>query len=811
MHRLVIVCIMLALMAQVTGAKGETTPCGTASGSDTDYTITPCNVQNNEEFNMVVIGDSIAWGAGLNRDEKYSYLVAKWLSEQLSSPVNVRVLAHTGATLEKKTADIEHQYPDIPSSNPTLFEQVDKISNPDYVDLVLVSGGANDVDLKKLNSLDYGFIGSTLDEIQTASWDKIETPMFELLKKMLDKCPNAKIVVTGYYSAISKDSKGLTEFYKAFAPESQFPFSDYKRADDPTQLYELATKADIFYVKSNLALNSAKIRANKESGQNRIEFARIVFPSDRSYGTDNSWLWKIEGTEGNYKTDDHKYDVRDSLAGTACQQMGLRRVCDKPTNAKIVVTGYYSAISKDSKGLTEFYKAFAPESQFPFSDYKRADDPTQLYELATKADIFYVKSNLALNSAKIRANKESGQNRIEFARIVFPSDRSYGTDNSWLWKIEGTEGNYKTDDHKYDVRDSLAGTACQQMGLRRVCDKPTESRLAALGHPNVEGAGEYNRAIVQKISETWPDWLTRAETHPGSQIEKKDFGGVEFPYGIISFADRIVSYNPCKGVKSPYDNPSNALGPPDYNGDASATYVSLGNAKNTYDCGSLIIEFTDNSLVDVPGDDLYIFEVGGRVEASEVFISEDGQEWIDISRIKGSTRGIDIHDKVSPGQEFYFVKLCDYPDGDTSSSPTPGPDIDAVGAIGSLIEQPLTNSPETNSEDIPSSENALITGTWRYNYYHQGKIWLHEMVIDTFNQETGSFRGHGWSLEDPTIKWDISGTVDKINIEFNIDYTGNNPNYWVNAEGVISSASFMNGTAEATNGAATWDAIKIAG
>jgi hypothetical protein len=366
MHRRIIACILVALIAQAGWVEGETTPCGTASGSDTDYTITPCNVQNNEVFNMVVIGDSIAWGAGLNRDEKYSYLVAKWLSEQLNRPVNVKILAHTGATLEKpETTGIEHQYPDIPSSNPTLFEQADEISNPDYVDLVLVSGGANDVDLKKLCSLDYGFIGTTLDEMQTASWDKIETPMFELLKEMLKKCPNAKIIVTGYYPGISRDSKGLTEFYKAFAPESQFPFSDYKKADDPTQLYELATKADTFYEKSNLALNSAKIRANKESGQNRIEFARIVFPSDKSYGTDNSWLWKIEGTEGNYKTDDHKYDVRDSLAGTACQQMGLRRVCDRPT----------------------------------------------------------------------------------------------------------------------------------------------ESRLAAVGHPNVEGAGEYNRTIVQKISENWPDWL----------------------------------------------------------------------------------------------------------------------------------------------------------------------------------------------------------------------------------------------------------------------------------------------------------------
>lgn len=176
----------------------------------------------------------------------------------------------------------------------------------------------------------------------------------------------------------------------------------------------------------------------------------------------------------------------------------------------------------------------------------------------------------------------------------------------------------------------------------------------------------------------------RDTNSPGSQTEKKDFGGIEFPNGICSFADRIVDYNPCNAIKSPHDDPSNALGPPDYRGDASATYVSLGNTKNDLNCGSLVLEFVDNALVDVPGNDLYIFEVGGRVEATEVFISTDGNEWIDLGKIKGSTRGIDIHDRVSTSQEFHFVKLCDYPDGNTSSSPTPGPDIDAVGAVGSV-------------------------------------------------------------------------------------------------------------------------------
>jgi hypothetical protein len=72
-----------------------------ASSSEKDFPVTPNTVENDKVFHVVVIGDSIAWGAGLTKYDKYSYLVAKWIAEQSNRPVNVKVLAHTGATLER--------------------------------------------------------------------------------------------------------------------------------------------------------------------------------------------------------------------------------------------------------------------------------------------------------------------------------------------------------------------------------------------------------------------------------------------------------------------------------------------------------------------------------------------------------------------------------------------------------------------------------------------------------------------------------------------------------------------------------------
>jgi len=387
MHRWTYVCIVLSLMALGGWANGQNGPKDSqsldtaltilqsepkptdaiiqVSASETDFPVTPNNVKNDKVFNIVVIGDSIAWGAGLTKYEKYSYFVAKWIAEQSGRPVNVKVLAHTGATLED-TNDPDVQYPDLSSGNPTLKEQADMISDPGDVDLIFVSGGINDVKVEKIIPLDIGllnlFSGSTIDEIHDRS-EKIQEPMHKLLGKLLNKCPKAKIIVTGYYPIISMDSKGLTESIKALKSISQL-IPDYQKLEEPTQLYELSAKSDIFYQDSTLSLFGAVKSANDESGQNRIGFARIEFPSDKCYGADNSWLWKIEGSEGNYRTDDHKYDIRVSLAE--------KTICP-----------LYGSLS----------------------------------------------------------------------------------------------------------------------------DKCIQNKLAAVGHPNVEGAAEYNRTIVQKISETWPDWL----------------------------------------------------------------------------------------------------------------------------------------------------------------------------------------------------------------------------------------------------------------------------------------------------------------
>ncbi|MBI5142759.1 MAG: PEP-CTERM sorting domain-containing protein [Nitrospirae bacterium] len=166
------------------------------------------------------------------------------------------------------------------------------------------------------------------------------------------------------------------------------------------------------------------------------------------------------------------------------------------------------------------------------------------------------------------------------------------------------------------------------------------------------------------------------------------YKGIEFPAGIVSFADRVISYMPgTGGVGSGYDDPQHALGVPDYllTPPGTIAYTSMGSG------GSLVLKFTDNSLATSGSNapDLWVFEIGG-FEATEVFISGNGSNWIDVGATSSSMRGIDIDafesSGVLPGSRYAYVKLIDLTVG--SNGYSAGADIDAVGAISSAAPIP---------------------------------------------------------------------------------------------------------------------------
>lgn len=166
----------------------------------------------------------------------------------------------------------------------------------------------------------------------------------------------------------------------------------------------------------------------------------------------------------------------------------------------------------------------------------------------------------------------------------------------------------------------------------------------------------------------------RAESGPKTYL-KAQGGEITLPMGDLSFADRVVSFDMGPMGNSPdvaYE-PTNALGSPRHSGHADGSYVSLG-------CGgSIVFEFVDNALIDVPGPDLHVWEIGGYVESTRLTISKDGNEWVAIGEITGRTASIDITDHMGLGESFRFGRLTDL---ESYCRSYPGADIDAVAAVG---------------------------------------------------------------------------------------------------------------------------------
>lgn len=167
------------------------------------------------------------------------------------------------------------------------------------------------------------------------------------------------------------------------------------------------------------------------------------------------------------------------------------------------------------------------------------------------------------------------------------------------------------------------------------------------------------------------------------------YSGVTFPHGDRSFADRVVTYVAASCADGGYDDPRAALGPPDCGGDGchacqgcDTCAVALGfRLSEIDDRGKLVLEFVEHTLVDVEGDDLFIYITNGK--ACRVEISANGSHFIPVGTVTGYPGKINISPFVTPGEEFRFVRLSDVP-ADEDKSPCPGPSIDAVGAMGPL-------------------------------------------------------------------------------------------------------------------------------
>lgn len=180
------------------------------------------------KMRLVAVGDSVMWGQGLGHEQRFAHRVAKALEGQgydiswdrlfLDLPIREPdgmlsvsgpdFKAHSGAIIGELDANedpvpgnVRARFGEISSPGPTVLEQLHGIEDGDDVDLVLMTGGGNDIEFSDSydSRNDYAELRQ---RVATLVPRRVPT----MLEQARRRCPNATLVLAGYYIPVSVDS-----------------------------------------------------------------------------------------------------------------------------------------------------------------------------------------------------------------------------------------------------------------------------------------------------------------------------------------------------------------------------------------------------------------------------------------------------------------------------------------------------------------------------------------------------------------------------------------------------------------------------
>jgi lysophospholipase L1-like esterase len=272
----------------------------------------------------LVIGDSVAWGQGLRKDQKMQALLSKRLFIQNGFEASVLSYAHSGATIgfsngtPAPAVNVPTWWPrEIPRSNPTLYEQCLQVGrdHPDRrFDVILLAGGINDVAVNTI--FDPATSPAT---IQQRSHQYCQLDMSSFLGWMRSTYvaanPHVRILVLGYYSIFSEQSQlpSVFDILKALAIETIAPphvSAENALAFTPNGLSlrdTLIRNSIAFRDASRSDLEGAVYIANSAGSGSNFYFVDPMIADDEAMYTRNALIWGLNGDE---KPEDPLYPDR---------------------------------------------------------------------------------------------------------------------------------------------------------------------------------------------------------------------------------------------------------------------------------------------------------------------------------------------------------------------------------------------------------------------------------------------------------------------------------------------------------------------
>ena len=251
------------------------------------------------QFNLLVLGDSIAWGQGLRDEHKAWYQVKTLLEQSAGRKVLERVEAHSGAVIgspgDSGGNPVPPQDGEVNRGLPSVNHQIDNAlrsyADPGEVDLVLVDGCINDLDARRLLNA-----ANTPEGIHELAEQKCGPPVEALLSRITTSFPKAHVIITGYYPILSEQTESdlfmralMKRFYTGTAPMNDKQLR--------TRLIDISRE---WYLTTNqmLAAATSKVDAQlaAKGSRQRTLFAGIAFVPEQSFAAPQSRLWGFDAS-----------------------------------------------------------------------------------------------------------------------------------------------------------------------------------------------------------------------------------------------------------------------------------------------------------------------------------------------------------------------------------------------------------------------------------------------------------------------------------------------------------------------------------
>jgi hypothetical protein len=254
---------------------------------------------NARPFNIVALGDSIMWGQGLQPQNKFAEKVRAWLEGELHKKAALDLKAHSGAITYPNPGQSQYDSKsfdgEVPADWPTITRQIATAAQapPNDVDLILLDGCINNIGVATiLTDTDDGGLRDNTRAYCGAG-------MTNILHEVVQRFPNAKIVVTGYYPIIS-DKSNLGNLIPVFSHFGLIlPPDPLGIGIAGTTIFwaRSSARSDMFWRESTSSLQGAVNQLNGELANrpnpSPVRFASLNVDGSNSYAAPNSLVWLI--------------------------------------------------------------------------------------------------------------------------------------------------------------------------------------------------------------------------------------------------------------------------------------------------------------------------------------------------------------------------------------------------------------------------------------------------------------------------------------------------------------------------------------